>query len=209
MNFNRETYLAQIKPGAVFNDTGIVTVQPLFMGMPYEVALVHYLAPNENQGGQATYFDVLDANGRPLVKPTNLQVGWTWDGRHDDEPAPPAIFEKDSPEPGANITLFFGQHATVWLEKLDGGRRTVSNTASGFRTDLPGDGSGNRVGHNSFYVVFRPVAPTTSEPPTIPPTIPANVDLVQLRADVTELQKQVQNILSAIQVKALPDEAKG
>lgn len=165
MSFDREVYLARIKPGTVINDTGIVTVLSSAL-MPYEVAGVHYLAPDENQGRQNIFVDVLDANGRPLVRPPGLRVGWTWKGRNEQtEPAPPAPFEKLPPEAAANVAVFPGQTVTLWLEDMSGHR--VSQQVTGFRTNLAGDGSGSRPGHNSFYVVFRPVR-QVSEPPIVP-----------------------------------------
>lgn len=153
MNLNRETYIAKIRPGTIINDTGLITVQPV-QALPYEVALIHLMLPEETQSTRNIYFDVLGITGRPQARPVAMKVAWRWDGQHSDEVAPPALFEKLPPEPGANIALGLGQVATVWLEDLAG--HALSGTLSGFRTNLPGDGNDARPGHNSFYVIFRP-----------------------------------------------------
>lgn len=202
MNFNREKYLAQIKPGVVVDDTGIIDTMA-FIGEYYELALVHYLTPDENQGGHGIYVDVLDGKGRPLVNPTDMVVGWTWDGKHDDEPAPAAVFEKKPPEPGANIAIFLGQTATIWIANRDG--TPVACNVHGFRTNLPGDGSGNRPGHNSFYVVFRPVSPVqppvTGQPPTTPPGNDVMALIAELQARDADKEHRLQLIERLINAK--------
>src|SRR5690606_10517432 len=112
----------------------------------------------------------------------------TWEGRRDDEPAPPKSLDKPDNEPAGSLDVYKGQIITAWLE----GDGLPSERVTGLHTDhgdeVASDGSnGNMRFHHSFHVIFqraraaaapivkdgtdeqKPVPPPTqpSEPPTL------------------------------------------
>lgn len=152
----------------------------------YEVALLHHLAPTENRGRHHTFVDLVDADGR-LLRDTNLRIGWSWEGRRADEPAPTMSLDKGSNEPAGNVPIYRGMKLSIWLETPNGER--VSEIVHGLHGLVEDVGQGNTWHHNSFYIIFRErMAPTI---PVVTP--PAPVDLVErvaaLEADVQILKR--------------------
>ena len=144
-----------------------VTIQPAApnaAGLVWRVESVRHLPPGENGGRHNVYFDVYDLDGRPMRGDAKLRVGWTWLGRHGDEPAPPAPLEKSAPEPMGNIALGHGQVASVWVE----GDGVPSDIVAGLHTDHPDESGDVTRGHHSFAVVWRKVLATPAAPPQPP-----------------------------------------
>ena len=154
-----------------------VTIQPAApnaAGLVWRVESVRHLPPGENGGRHHCYFDVYDLDGRPMRDDAKLRGGWTWLGRHGDEPAPPALLEKRAPEPMGNIALGRGQIASVWIE----GDGVPSDIVAGLSTDHPDESGDVTRGHHSFAVVWRKVLATPAQPPAPvqPPQPPISDD---------------------------------
>ena len=121
----------------------------------WRVIGVHHLSPEENRGDHHVYVEVLDEQGR-RVKPANLAVHWTWEGRQPDQVAKPAALEKPDNEPLSNVPIARGAVLDVWLA----GDGLPSDVVGGLRANHddepgPGDNKWNTRGHHSFYVVFQ------------------------------------------------------
>lgn len=155
---------------------------------PYAVALVAHLPGNLNGGGHAAYVDVLGDDGQPLANPL-LKIGWTWEGRRDEEHADPVALDKGPLDPSAgNVVIYKGMVMALWLQAGD---RMVSDVVGGLQTATPDadPATGNSRFHNSFYVVFRKrpaiVAPPTPQPVTLEEKIAA------LQADMAEVKRRI------------------
>ena len=176
-----------------------VTIQPAApnaAGLVWRVESVRHLPPGENGGRHHCYFDVYDLDGRPMRGSEKLRVGWTWLGRHGDEPAPPAPLEKRPPEPMGNIALGHGQVASVWVE----GDGVPSDIVAGLHTDHPDESGDVTRGHHSFAVVWRkvlavPAVPPVVVTPTQPPTQPPMTD--DERAAIAAGLRRVADTLNA------------
>lgn len=119
-------------------------------GKVWRLVFAHYLTGAENTDNHHIFADTLDANGQLLQHP-QASIGWTWDGRRDDEPAPPVSFDKQPPEPLANLPMFQGQHISMWLEGA-----YDSDVVSNLRSDPPtADEPGNKTFHKSIYLIFQ------------------------------------------------------
>lgn len=112
----------------------------------YRAVSVRRLSAKENHGNHHVYVDALDTDGRRVP---GLKIGFTWVGRKDDEPAPPAAMDKQPGEAMGNLPIFWGQVVDVWLEGQ------ASDKVTGLHTVYPSDGEGNGSGHHSFKVVFQ------------------------------------------------------
>ena len=173
--------------------TGVVIeadgVQVTSSTAPYRVALVAHLPGNLNSGNHHVYADVIDANGQIVTNPP-VRLGWTWNGRRVDEPAPPVALDKTSPADTAsgNIEIHKGQTLSLWLQ--DGNDKFVSNIVSGLSTAISDadPATGNSLWHNSFYVVFAPQASIDTEPASPP------IDCAECQRQLEVLRKQVDAI---------------
>lgn len=156
--------LVPLAPTIVYNDaTGVSFSQT---NSAYRVALITHLPGNVNQGNHCVYLDVLDGDGRPLSNPP-LHIGYTWEGRGNDEAAPPQPLDKGPLDWSAgNVVLYKGMVASVWLQDGD---RMVSDVVSGLRSDISADdpATGNSLYHHSFYVVFRAASVAPVTPPAL------------------------------------------
>lgn len=177
--------------GVVIEADGVTCTQST---ASYQVVLVAHLPGNLNQGNHGIYVDVLNYNDRLAVNPP-LKIGWTWEGKQDNEPAPCAPLDKTSPVDSAsgNIALGKGQTASVWLQDGD---MVVSNVVEGLSTAISDadPATGNSLWHNSFYVVFAPRFDEVTEPTPPPATGDVNKRFEQLEARVAALEKQFQRL---------------
>lgn len=125
----------------------------------WKVVGVHHLTPDENRSNHHVYVDVLDEAGERITGP-NVWIGWTWEGRRDDEPANPVPADKPAAEPAGNIAVFKGQRVSVWVKGTSADAQDKSDRVEGVHTEHPdeplADGTlWNTIGHHSFYVVFQ------------------------------------------------------
>lgn len=146
MNLNTASYLAplQQRDNPRASASGI-TVAPC-VGAGWRCVLIHPLTDEENEGSHNVYIDAIDTYGRRFL-PTANQMRFGWENMQPNEAPPPAIFEKNAPEPGANIPLFAGQN--LWIEMQD-----VAGAPSDRVSGMSLIGSG----HRSYYVVFQLVS---------------------------------------------------
>jgi hypothetical protein len=126
--------------------------------------------------------DVLDDDDQPLSNPP-LKIGWTWEGRRDEEHTDPVALDKGPLDASAgNVVIYKGMIMALWLQ---GGDRMVSDVVSGLQTAMPDadPATGNSRFHNSFYIVFRKRETVVQPPP------PQPVTLETLAADVAAWAK--------------------
>lgn len=127
-----------------------VTIQPTTGTPAWRAVSVRRI---EAAGGRHNvYVDVLTPTGERDRDP-NLRIGWTWEGRRDDEQAPPVPLNKpDNGELGhGDIPIYKGQKVAVWIEGSD----ARSDLVRGMHTDFPDDGMGNTWGHWAYKVIFE------------------------------------------------------
>lgn len=125
----------------------------------WKVIGVHHLQPRENFSNHHVYLEALDEQGNRLANPP-VFVGWTWEGRRPEERAAPVPLDKPPTEPGANISIYFGQIVSVWVQGTGPDGQAKSDRVENLHTAHPDeplpDGSLlNTLGHHSFYVVFQ------------------------------------------------------
>ena len=163
-NHYRQSFL--LNPG--FNDAasyGVVINGDDPRPGSYRCIGVHHLTPSENAGNHHVYLDVLDEQGKRL---TSARVGWTWEGKRDDESAPLIAMDKPASEPGGNIGLGMGQVVQVWVSGVVSDNVSKLHTGHPDETEAGMEYPGNTVGHHSFYVVFQRYS--GAAPPTPPPS---------------------------------------
>lgn len=179
-----QVYKDGIKPGAPpISDAPTVSFSST--SFAYELALVAHLPGELNGGNHHAYVDVLGDDGQPLINPP-LRIGYTWEGRRNDEDAPPVELDKGPNDPAAgNIPIGKGMNMVLWLQ--DAGPLIVSDIVSGLQTATPDTdpATGNSRFHHSFYIVFRKRR-TVVQPPT-----PQPVTLETLAADVAALKRRI------------------
>lgn len=165
-DFDRKALENEGANGAPLNEAmgyGVTLSNPnVPQGQQYwKIIGVRHLTPAENAGNHAAYVGVYDEDGN-IVAGRPGAMGWTWEGRRPEEPAPP--FElKAEPERG-NVTMHFQQTISQWclLDSL------VSGVVSGIHTRHPDEAPGNTLGHHSFYTVFKLVTSGGGTPPVEP-----------------------------------------
>ncbi len=152
----------------------------------WKVIGVHHLLPEENFSKHNIYIEALDEQGNRVRNPFPW-VGWTWEGRRPNERADPIPLDKPDSEAAGNISIHFGQKATVWVKGLGRDANEKSDRIENLHTahpdePLPDGRLLNTLGHHSFYVVFQrtrkqtQAAPDTSTPvPVTPPPPPPPV----------------------------------
>lgn len=170
-------------------------------GQAWRCTRIEHLAGFVNKGRHNIFIRVFRAG--QIVRDGKVEIRWGWNGQRPDEVAKPAICDKRAPDPSTDIPIEKDQH--IWIQ-VDDGKGTPSDKLINLHAVMDG-ADGNSWHHHSYDADFEisiassPVQPPViSEPPTIPPT--------GLEARVAELEKQMQQVLSAIQVKDL-GEAKG
>ena len=140
---------------------------------------VHHLTPQENRGNHHIFLDVLDQDGQRLK---GTIIHYTWQGHKDPHPLH-VICDKPDHEPAANIPLYPGQIATLWVDT--GQLLGASDQVTGIHTNHPDEGHGNTRYHHSFYIVFQLHQPTTPEKPTPHPDIPEQpIPLAEVLHDI-------------------------
>ncbi len=182
-----EVHRDQIKPDlpTVLDAPG---VSYSAVGMAYQVALIAHLPGNLNGGGHAAYVDVLGDDGQPLSNPL-LKIGWTWEGRRDEEHADPVALDKGPLDASAgNVVIYKGMVMALWLQAGD---RMVSDVVSGLQTATPDDdpATGNSRYHNSYYIVFRKRGTVSQPPPPQPVTLEDQMKALQ--ADMAEVKQRI------------------
>lgn len=132
----------------------------------YRCICVKHLMPEQNRSRHAVFVRVNDEYGNRIYDPS-LRIGWTWEGRHPNQGAPPAKLDKPDGilEMGhGNIDLYNGMVVSCWIESADQSQVTVSDTVTGIHTNHPDERAAggeiwNSIGHHSFLVVFQLVNP--------------------------------------------------
>jgi len=194
---NRDEYRRFINLQQPLTNTGAYArVERAPAGMAWRVVCVYHLPALVNGGMHNVFVDCLDTGDR-WADATGLKVGWTWEGRRDNEPAPPRLFEKNPPEPRAQIDMYRGQVTSLWIEDSLG---APSDKVHGLHTNVENGLDGNSWGHNSFVVLFKMsslnvVTPTPPGPtePTQPPTLTVEQRLAALEADNKRLWAALRN----------------
>ena len=154
----------------------------------WRVVQVRHLPQEENGRRHHVYVDAVDEAGQ-RVQDARLRIAWDWEGRRQDEQAPPVPLDKPVGEAAGNVPIEKGQIIRVAIT----GDGLASDVVSGLHTNWPDEQPGNTVGHHSFHVIFQravaqattPTQPTEPETPTMPP------DNKDLSAQVAALQRQV------------------
>ena len=123
--------------------------------MYWRLVYVRHRTPEENQGKHNAYVTAIDENGQ-RVHDDGLRIGWTWEGRREDEPAEPKRLDKPDSEPAGNVDIYGGMHLAVWIT----GDGLPSDRAENLHThhpDEPGPHGElwNSIGHHSFDLVFQ------------------------------------------------------
>lgn len=143
----------------------VLPVTPDASGYAWRVTDIRHVPPGENGGRHHIYFDLYDEDGSEQRGKPNARIAWTWNGRQNWEPAPPAPLEKAAPEHMANIAMGSGQVVSAWVE----GDGVPSDVVAGLHTDHPDEGADVTNGHHSFVVRFRKALATPAQPPVVPP----------------------------------------
>jgi hypothetical protein len=145
-------------------------------GYAWRCVAVYHLSPEENQGKHQVFVDVLNSIGQWVFSGdrqfTALRVGWTWEGRRLDEPAPLRFFEKREPEPKAQVDLYKGQTVSIWIDSSD----HPSDKVHGLRSDVEIGTWGNTLFHNSFVVLFQLTNAISVSITPVDPPLPSPVD---------------------------------
>ncbi len=124
-------------------------------GKYWRLVYVRHRTPEENQGKHNAYVTAMDENGQ-RVHDDGLRIGWTWEGRKEDEPVEPKRLDKPDNEPAGNVDIYGGMHLAVWIM----GDGLASDRAENLHThhpDEPGPHGElwNSIGHHSFDLVFQ------------------------------------------------------
>lgn len=107
------------------------------------------------------FVKVLTATGERDRSP-DLRIGWTWEGRRQDEQAPLVPLNKNDNETGhGDIPLTtMNQRISIWI--VGGG--IPSDVVAGMHTNHPDEWPGNTRGHFSFEVIFQRAQDEDVEP---------------------------------------------
>lgn len=157
---------------------------------PYAVALIAHLPGELNRGNHHVFVDVLGEDGQPMQNPPLLKIGYTWEGRRDEEHADPVALDKGPNDPAAgNVVIYKGMNMVLWLQNTP---LIVSDIVSGLQTETPDadPATGNSRYHNSYYIVFRKRISVTPPLPTPQPvTLEEKVNALQL--DMAEVKRRI------------------
>lgn len=186
---NRNDYLKYVNLQRPLANTGAQTCtieRAKTEGVTWRCVAVYHLTPEENQGKHIIFVDTLHENQTWVFSSdqpyTYLKVGWTWEGRRLDEPAPLRHFDKKLPEFKAQVDLYKNQTTSIWI--VDD--TFSSDIVHGLRSDVEAGEWGNTLFHNSFIVLFQLTDALTvvQPPPPVDPTEEKTV-LVTLTAPTT------------------------
>lgn len=166
---NRDQFAPLVIPNEpLFNTSPYARVERAAAPTAWRAVLVYHLLPEQNGNQHTIFVDVLDTGNR-WADTQGLMLGWTWEGRRADEPAPAKVFEKNPPEPRAQVDLYRGQITSVWIED---GLGVPSDRVHGLHSAVA-DVPGNNLFHNSFLVLFRLMTTAVVTPPVTPPIVVA------------------------------------
>ena len=148
---------------------------------------VRRLSASENGSRHNVYVKVLTPTGERDRDPA-LLIGWTWEGRRDNEPAPPVALDKADSDTGhGNIPIMsIGQKIAVWIS----GDGLWSDTVEGMHTNHPDEGPSNTRGHFSYEVIFQ-----RAESATQPPEPPVDGEVARLKAAMREAVAVLEAVL--------------
>ena len=137
-------------------------------GALWRIIDVHHMTPAENHGQHNLFALVIDEQGARVTNP-DLRLLFTWQGRRNDEPAPPAPLTKTGERYMADVPIFPGQILSAWI----GGDGISSDVVDGLSTNHPSDGDGNSPGHHSYEVTWQRQQFDAPQPePPVPPIEP-------------------------------------
>jgi hypothetical protein len=120
-----------------------ITVQPVVVGESVTYARilgVRHLLPDENNGKQHVFIDVLKSDGSKAFG-THLTI-------RNGNIKTTAVIDKPDPEPGTNAPMWWND--TLDIEVAD----MPSDEAFGFNTRHNDEPPGNTLGHHSYHLVF-------------------------------------------------------
>lgn len=169
-------YLAQPANDAAYYGVNIVSAGP---GTAWRCIGVYHLKPTENNGRHNVFVEVLDEQGNRTRQP---QIAWTW---WIDAPIQMRKLDKPNDEPAADIPI--DKSATVALRVADA---FPSDSVGNIHTRWADEGTGNSIGHHSYYVVFQLQRRGTVTPPIDPPTLPLTLE--QRVARLEKLYEELQ-----------------
>lgn len=152
MNLDTEKYLAPLRKENNAPVTGSQVESAPAGDKVCRAVLIHPFTDEENaDGDHHVFIDLLDENGERFPAGGGWFVRHGWDNMRPDEMPDPAPFEKQPPEPVANVPIHGG--ASVWISILSyGDSDRVKGLAS-------------RNGHSSWYIVFQRQEAATVKPP--------------------------------------------
>ena len=170
------------------NDAGGLSVRiQAIGGALYRCIGVHHLTGAENRGNHNIFLEVLDEAGQRLE---GAVVEYTWNGRHEDEAAPPTVIDKPAGESGASIPMWPGQTISCWVHGPND--RVINLTCWPDQPDTPG----NTRYHHSYYVVWQRGA---AIPPLPPDDGGDEADVAALRARVAQLEAVIAAIVPILE----------
>lgn len=140
-------------------DYGITIAQTDRKGVAWRCIGVYHLTPEENGRRHNIFIDVLNESGQRV---SNARITWGWD----DTPHDLRLAKPDN-EPAGDIPIFAGANIWLHVSREFGDGDKVLNIRSTHRDE----GTGNTLGHHSFYVVFQRRV-VQVDPPVIPPIDP-------------------------------------
>lgn len=165
----------------------------------WSAELVTHLTPVENRGKQHVFVDVFDENNT-RVHDSRLRIGWTWEGRQQNQDAPPKPLDKPGGDFGhGNVDMYPSQTLTIWIE----GDGLLSDSVVGFHTRHPDElgpngEKWNSYGHHSFYVRFERLSGAVVVPPVEPPIEPPSSDLGERVSALEAVVTQHERTISAL-----------
>lgn len=155
------TILATAPSGQVYNDAAAygVTIKPAQVadGQQYwRVIGVHHLLPHENEGNHTILVEALDEAGN-RIRQSNAFAASRWHGQTGDPDV--KALDKASYDPmGCDFPMGIEATFAVWMKgiRVD---QVVPNDPTDrvdhLHTRHKDEGSGNTIGHHSFFVVFQ------------------------------------------------------
>lgn len=183
-----DNYLKNGYQPIVDTDTPIILTGTKFPR--YDIIGIHHLTPSENVGKHNLFIDIINRNNDRIMYE---QIEWGWEGQRPNEVTRPLVLDKPTSEPSGNIAL--GSNQTVWAKVLNKESDTVVN----IHTRLPDEGSGNTIGHHSFYIVWLYTEDDGEvKPPPVDPPVEGCEELEniieQLRQENYELRNKLNDV---------------
>lgn len=167
VTFDHDAYIqTRLTAGDVYNDaeTYGINIEAVAPTAPFwRIIGIRHLTGTENNGNHNVYLEMIDRHGNKI---RGGNIAWTWEGRHQNEPANPVVLDKPDREPGGNITMHAGQKVTVGVKDV------LTDKAGLFHTSHADEEPGNTWGHHSFYVLWQLTDPGITEPDPNPVPTP-------------------------------------